>query len=244
MISAVILAKDYDQPLKKLIASFKFADEIVIIIDKLFNKLSHTGCVKAKVFTRSLNNDFAAQRNFGLRKAKGDWVLFIDSDEEISQELNKEISQLINNPINQMNGYYIRRQDRLWGKLMTGTEAGRTRILRLVRKGSGKFMRRVHEYYECTGTTGALKNKLIHNPHPTLRKFLVDVNRYSTIHAQENLEEGKKSTLFKIIFYPVGKFLYNWLVLGGCKDGDRGVIVSLIMSLHSFLSWSKLWLMH
>jgi glycosyltransferase involved in cell wall biosynthesis len=239
-LSIVILTKNEEKNLEKLLPSLSFAEEIVIVDDNSEDKtISVAEDYGARVYKRKLNNDFAAQRNYGLAKAKGDWILFLDADEEITPELGREIEQVAGH-----DGYYIKRQDKLWGKLMTGTEAGRTRLIRLIKRGKGKWVRRVHEYLVEPKTTATLENALIHSPHTTLNEFIKDVNYYSTIHALENRREGKKSSLFKIIFFPSVKFLYNWLVLGGYKDGSQGFVVSLVMSLHSFLSWSKLWLMH
>lgn len=249
MLSVVILTKNSEKNITVLINSLRQADEIIIVDDNstdktavMVNQLLYSGSVKAKLFTRSLNNDFAAQRNFGQEKTKGDWTLFVDADEEVSKELMNEIIQLINNPIIITEGYFIGRRDELWGKMMTGTEAGKSKILRLIKRGKGKWVRQVHEYIIPPLKTGVLKNSLIHKPHPTLWKFIKDINYYSTIHAEENHREHKRSSILKIIFYPIVKLFYNWIVLRGYKDGSRGFVVSLMMSLHSFLSWSKLWL--
>ncbi|MGD0523043.1 MAG: glycosyltransferase family 2 protein [Candidatus Microgenomates bacterium] len=250
MLSVVILTKNEEKNIRKLLGSLSPADEIIVVDDNstdkttyIVDQLSHTGCVKAKVFTRSLHEDFAAQRNYGLEKAHGDWVLFIDADEEVSKPLMNEIIQLVNNSLLKTEGYYVLRQDYLWGRTLIGTEAGRTKLLRLIKKGKGKWVRRVHEYLIAPGNTTTLKNRLIHYPHQTLSEFLASINYYSTIHAQENQSEHKKSTLFKIMFYPLLKFINNYIILGGYQDDGQGFVVSLMMSLHSFLSWSKLWLM-
>jgi glycosyltransferase involved in cell wall biosynthesis len=244
-LSVVILTKNEEKNLEKLLPTLALAEEVVIVDDNSVDKtLKIAEDFGARVYKRKLDNDFAAQRNFGLEKATGNWILFLDTDEEISKELSNEITQLVSNPLIRTQGYHLKRQDFLWGKLMTGTEAGRTKLLRLIKKGKGKWARRVHEYIIAPENTSVLKNNLIHYPHTTLGEFIKDINYYSTIHAEENRNEGKKASLAKIIFYPAGKFINNWLILGGYKDGGQGFVVSLMMSLHSFLSWSKLWLMH
>ena len=63
----------------------------------------------------------------------------------------------------------------------------------------------------------------------------------STLHAQANLEEGKKSSLIKITVWPCGKFFYNYVLRLGFLDGVQGFVFALMMSFHSFLAWSKLW---
>lgn len=130
----------------------------------------------------------------------------------------------------------------MWGKWLTHGESGSTNVIRLVKKGSGKWVRRVHPNFEYEGITGEFKNPIRHYPHQTLHKFIDSINRWSTWHAIANDEEGKKSSLLKIIVWPVGHFLKNFILRAGFLDGMQGFVYASIMSAHSFLSWSKLWL--
>jgi len=91
-LSAVILAKNEEENILQSIESVNFCDEIIVIDD--YSKDKTTEIARnhgANVFRRRLNNDFASQRNFGLQKAKGEWVLFLDADERVSENLKKEI---------------------------------------------------------------------------------------------------------------------------------------------------------
>ena len=68
------------------------------------------------IFERKLNNDFATQRNFGLSKANNEWVLFVDADEEVTQELKNEIDRLVPTESGDTNAYYVRRRDYFWNQ--------------------------------------------------------------------------------------------------------------------------------
>src|SRR3990167_11562432 len=96
MISAVVLTKNEEKNIERCINSLLWCDEIVIIDDysedETINKIKNA---KVKIFQRKLNGDFAGQRNFGLEKASGEWVLFVDSDEEVSRELREEILEIL-----------------------------------------------------------------------------------------------------------------------------------------------------
>jgi glycosyltransferase involved in cell wall biosynthesis len=242
-ISAIIITENEEKNLQRCIESLKFVEEIIIIDDKSKDKtLEIAEKYKAKIYSRNLNGDFSSQRNFGLEKAKGDWILFIDADEVITPNLRNEIIQVTADPLNKNNGYFIQRKDILWGKQLNYGEWGKTRLLRLARSKKGKWKRRVHEYWDIKGSVSALHYPLLHNSHENLREFISHINYFSTLHAKANLEEKKRSTIFKIIFWPIFKFIKNWIILLGFLDGSRGFIVALLMSVHSFLSWSKLWL--
>jgi hypothetical protein len=112
----------------------------------------------------------------------------------------------------------------------------------LARKDAGKWKRKVHEYWEVRGPIGSLKNPLRHYPHPTLREFIADINWQSSLHAEANLKEGKKANVVKIVLYPLAHFVRNWKFRLGFLDGMEGFVVALVMSFHSFLAWSKLWI--
>jgi len=174
--------------------------------------------------------DFAKERNRALRQAqgKGEWVLFLDSDEILTPELENEIKNL--NP-GRYGAYYIKRKNYFLGRYV-----GTDKIIRLIKKGSGKWRRLVHETYHPRGGTevGLLKNYLIHNTAKNLHAYIDKVNNYSTLHALANKKEGKKASVFKIIFYPIFKFIQTYAK-------SRHVVFSIIQSFHSFLSWSKLY---
>lgn len=130
----------------------------------------------------------------------------------------------------------------MWSKELKHGETGAVRLLRLGRKDAGVWKRAVHEIWDVKGPLSALENPLIHYPHQTLREFITDVDWMSTLHAQENRKEGKKSSLLKIVLMPKLKFFDSWILKKGFLDGTPGFLAAMMMSLHSFLAWSKLWL--
>lgn len=182
-------------------------------------------------------DDFAEERNKAMRELvlnevegveRGKWVIFLDSDETLSNELREEIKNL--NP-GTYGGFYLKRNNYFLGKYV-GTDI----IIRLVKCGSGKWKRLVHETYHLAGGTkaGCLKNSLIHNTADNLHGYINKINNYSTLHALANKQENKKATLFKIIFFPVFKFIQTFIK-------SRHFVFSLMQAIHSFLSWSKLY---
>lgn len=242
-ISSVVLTKNEENNIKTCIESLSFADEIIVVDDNSEDKTKAIARkLGVKVFTRSLKSNFADQRNFALEKANGKWVFFLDADEVVSKELTDEIIQITNNPFIRTEGFYIKRTDVMWGKKLNHGEVGGIKLLRLARNGAGKWKRSVHEYWDVVGRTKTLKNPIFHYPHQNLREFVSDLNWFSTLHAKENRKERKKSNLIKIIFWPKGHFLLNWIIKGGFLDGVHGFVVALLMSFHSFLAWSKLWI--
>lgn len=171
--------------------------------------------------------DFAEARNDLLQKAKTDWVLFLDKDEKITQ-----VNQLFSNTLNQKKtAYYLFRKNYFLGQFV-----GTDKIIRLVKKRTGKFVRKVHEVWKPNDLSkvGVIDVPIIHNTAYNLTDYLNKINNYSTLHAKANLKEGKKSNLFKIIFFPIGKFIVTLIK-------SKHVVFSIMQSLHSYLAWTKLY---
>ncbi|MBU0998523.1 glycosyltransferase family 2 protein [Patescibacteria group bacterium] len=241
-ISSIIITKNEEKNIRRCLESVSFSDEIIIVDDYSNDKtLEIAQNYKAKIFQRKLNQNFADQRNFGLSKARAKWVFFIDADEEVPVDLRNEIIQITSDPLNTKNGFFVKRKDYLFFKKLNHGEWGNKRILKLIKNESGKWVRDVHEVLKVDGKVDTLKSELNHYPHKSLNDFIKSVNLFSSIHAVSNKKEGKKANMFKVIFYPFFKFIYNWIIREGFKDKDYGFIMSLMMSFHSFLAWSKLW---
>jgi glycosyltransferase involved in cell wall biosynthesis len=172
--------------------------------------------------------DFASARNAILKSLKTDWVFFVDSDEELSKNLKYEAQEAIKTT--KYNGFYIKRKNYFLGQYI-----GTDKIIRLGRKDAGGWKRKVHEVWDINGKIGELENPLIHNTAESLKDYITKINRYAKLHAEANKDEGKKSSLLKIIAYPKFKFIQSMLT-------GRGTVFSILQAFHSFLSWSELWL--
>lgn len=254
MISAVILTKNEEGNIIKCLESLFWCDEIIIIDDfsedrtteKIMNYESGIRDInKYKIFQRRLNNDFAGQRNFGLKKAQGDWVIFVDADEIVTDLLKNEVIEVTQKraTTQSYNGYYIRRDDYFMGRWLMYGESASVKFLRLAKKNSGKWEGVVHEKWAVSGNIKTLANPILHYPHPTISSFIKKINLYSNIVAQSWKEQGREIESWEIVIYPFGKFIQNYFIRLALLDGIPGLILTMIMSLHSFLARSKYWLM-
>jgi len=251
-ITAVVLTKNEEKGIGECLKNLQWCDEIIVIDDNSNDKAAETAKkLGAKVFTQSLDNDFSKQRNFGLSKAKNEWVLFVDADEKVSEAVASEISNFIHSTgsgqefqiSNNTNGFYIKRKDFLWGREMRYGETGSIKLLRLAKKDSGIWEGKVHEEWKIKGEIGELKGYLIHFPHENLTEFLGKINFYTNLRAKELYAKKTKSGFFSLIFFPLAKFILNYFIKLGILDGIPGLISAITMSFHSFLVRGKLWLL-
>ncbi len=131
----------------------------------------------------------------------------------------------------------------MWGRMLKHGEVGNIILLRLAKKGTGKWEGPVHEQWKISGKTELLKNPLDHYPHPTISEFLSEINYYTDLRAEELYKKKVKSTWLSVITYPKTKFILNFFFKRGFQDGLPGLVFAIMMSLHSFLVRSKLWLL-
>ncbi len=254
MISAVVLSHNDEKTIIACLESISWCDEIIVIddfsIDKTIDIAKKLG---ARVYQHHLANDFATQRNFGLTHAKGEWVLFVDSDEVVSDELTKEIKNATGSPIRacprpdrgsgmtSYSGFYLKRRDFIFGQYLRHGETSKVRLLRLAKKNVGEWVRPVHEVWDIKGDTGELSTPLEHFPHQNVAQFLEEINRYSTLNAKYLYEHRIRVHWWHVVGYPVAKFFLNYFLYLGFLDGTPGIMIAIFMSFHSFLVRAKLW---
>jgi glycosyltransferase involved in cell wall biosynthesis len=204
MISAVVLTRE-EYP-----RTLKWCDETIVVADPEPIK------------------DFAAVRNAALAKAKNEWVLFVDDDEEVTPELAKEILDAAR--MTKYDGYYLPRQDFFFGKWLKFGETGNIKLLRLGKKRAGVWKRKVHEFWDIKNT-GTLKNLLLHRPHKSIADFIKKANYYSEIDARE----FGYFSLAEVFLKPTGKFFLNYVFHLGFLDGFAGFVMAFMMSFQSLL---------
>lgn len=241
-ISAIILTKDEEENMRECLNSLRWCNEVVIIDDgSNDNTLKIASGFVARILNHPLKKDFSQQRNYGLLKAKNEWVLFIDADERVSEALASEILKIKDSTPNVNNGFYIKRRDFMWGRELKHGEVGNIKLLRLAKKESGKWIGKVHEVWKIKGIVGELNQPINHYAHASISNFLEKINHYTDIRAKELYEKNVKSFWWSIIIYPTGKLFLNYFFKLGFLDGIEGLIFSLMMSLHSFFVRAKLW---
>ena len=134
MISAVVLTHNNEDTICKTLESVSWCDERIVVDDYSTDKTKEIAKnAGAVIYHHALNDDFSSQRNYGLEKASGEWVLFVDSDEIVISNLRDEMLKLIQRDKNVV-GYYIKRNDFLFGRELRYGETANVRVIRLAKK--------------------------------------------------------------------------------------------------------------
>jgi len=242
-ITAVILTKNEELKLERAIRSVQFCKEILVLDDHSTDRTAAVAAgLGAVVIPYHVGENFAQARNFAMDRAHNEWVLFLDADEIISKELAHEIAHLDSNTDAFSTAWALPRRDFFWGhELRFGeTAAARKRgIIRLVKRGNGRWIGRVHEVFVQFGRVGKLNGYIDHYPHDTVSAFIHDINTYSSLRAAELYDTQRAVSTLEMVFVPFFKFIYTYFILMGFRDGAPGFIYSFVMAFHSFLVRSK-----
>ncbi|MFA5828131.1 MAG: glycosyltransferase family 2 protein [Candidatus Shapirobacteria bacterium] len=245
-ISLLLLTKNESENIKinfDWLSECPTINEIIVVDDnstddtKKIIKSLETKTLTVKIFNRGLANNFSAQRNYGIEKSKNNWILWLDADERPD---NKMISFLSSFDFSGSN-YSFGRNDFFLGHQLKHGETANLSFVRLFDKKHGTFVNRVHEVWKSDLPVKHTNFHILHHPHKTFYSFISKINFYTTIRSQELFDTKVTSNIFEIIFYPLGKFIQNYILRLGLLDGTPGIIMALSMSLHSFLVRAKLW---
>ncbi len=241
-LSAVIIAKNGEELLKDCIASLKFCDEILVVdagsTDNTVQLAKHLG---AKVIHGS-DGDFARQRNIGKEAAKGEWILYIDTDERVSDLLRKNIQFQISNSQFPMEvvAYRIKRKNfylgnHPWPKI--------EKLERLFYKNNlEEWYGKLHETPKVTGEIGDIDGFLLHYTHRDLTSMLFKTILWSQTEASLRLEtHHPKIVSWRLIRVMATGFFDSYIKQGGWKAGTMGLIESIYQSYSMFITYARLW---
>ncbi|BDU49680.1 glycosyltransferase [Haliovirga abyssi] len=240
-ISVSMITYNEENKLEKTLKSvYNWVDEIVIVdsysSDKTVEIAKKYG---AKVYIEDWKG-FGKQKNSALEKCTGDWILLIDADEEITENLRDEILNIINSDKIEKNVYKIPRISWWFGKKTHEKDS----VIRLVKKDSGKYNEKeVHEEFVTKENIGVLKNSINHYTYVSLEEYFMKFNKYTTLAALELRKKGRKFNLGRLFFEPIRNFLKIYIGKKGILEGYYGFLRAILSGMYGIVRYSKLYLL-
>jgi len=222
-LSVIIPTFNEESYIEDAIKSVSFADEIIVVDSHSTDNTKHIaislGC---KVIERKFDN-FSAQKNFALQYANGDWILFIDADERVTEKLKFEIQEVLQNP--KYNGYKLKFPHFYMNRFLYHKV---DKVVRLVQNKDLKFTGDVHEKLHVPGRVGILENFMIHYTYKGLFSHLQKKDSYAWFQANELYKKNKKVTILHLIFKPMYRFFHAYIIKRGFLDGVPGLAMASI----------------
>jgi glycosyltransferase involved in cell wall biosynthesis len=243
-ISAIAITLNEAEVIDAFIKSLWFVDEIIIvdsfsIDDTVALAKNHE---KVIIHQRKFDN-FSSQKNFGISKAKNDWIVFFDPDEEITKPLADEILTTLSNP--SAIAYFVKRELHFMGKRIKYSGFQTDWIIRVFNKNYCQYDGNlVHELIQTNGETAKLKNRLPHHTYKSFDDYTGKLHRYSALQAKMLYEKKKRPSLFQFLFRPLYRFWHQYLIRLGILDGKEGFILAYINAFAVFKRYVNLWMLY
>lgn len=237
-ISVFIIAFNEDKIIEKCLQKLTWADEI-IVVDSGSTDNTVEICKKygARVVYKKFEN-FGLQKQFALNQTKNDWVLSLDADEILSDELINEIQKL---DLCHVNGYLVPRTHVFLNKVFNFGSENKKPILRLFNKNYGKFTdSKVHEVIEVEGKIDLLKNEMLHYTVFDISTAIQKQVKYALLSGEILHEKNKKPSLLKTVFKFKFDFLRFYFFQRNFLNGYEGFVWSMFSAFGGFLKYAKL----
>ena len=237
--SVYIICKNEEQHIKRVLESVKDFEEIVVVdsgsVDKTLEIVKN---YTNKVFHQDWLG-FAKQKEFAKNLCSNEWVLNLDADEELTNELRNEIVNTINE--NKIDGLNIKISSLYLGKFNSEKSKFNRRI-RFFRKDLGYYPEKlVHESIIVNGKIKKAKAFIYDYGTIDLKTHLDKINAYSSLRAQEKFGRNKKSSLLKLLFVFPLAFFKSYFIKRSFLNGTRGFIASMNNSFYAYLKEAKLY---
>lgn len=244
-LSVVVITYNETLTLQGCLESVSFANEIIV----LDSGSQDDTCQIARAYTDKVYSvDWPGdgpQRNRGIDRATGDWILCLDADERVSPDLAIELLEAMQNP--QYNGYSIPFLSHYLGKPIYFGDWRHERHTRLFRRNKGRYTgsevygaQGAHSRPVVQGPVGLLREVILHYPFPTLEKMLSKMNQYSTGGAALKKASGQKSSLKKALGHGTWAFFRGYCLRLGFLDGREGFLLAISNAEGTYYRYVKL----
>lgn len=241
--SIVISAWNAADNLVRTLSSVRWADEIVLVDNASTDATAQIARkFGVKIFRRPNNPMLNVNKNFGFNKATGDWVLSLDADEEVPKTTAAAIAQILSSD-NSAVGYWLPRQNIIFGKWIKHGLWWPDKQLRLFMRGRGQFpCKHVHEYLAVDGQTAELDTPLIHYNYESISQFIYKMDYLYTPSEVAKLSTSSyQLAWYDAIRFPVSDFLKIYLAQEGYRDGLHGLVLAMLQAWYAFIVFAKLW---
>lgn len=238
-LSAVVLTRNSERTLRACLASLTFADEILVIDDGSTDAtVAIAEELGASVIPHAMAGDFSAQRRFGIQQCRGQWVLFIDSDEVVSDGLRDAIQRAVLEQ--RLFSYSFTRINRFpHYRIKHGSMRSDT-VTRLFPKEGLTSEGRVHEKILSPYPTKRLEGTLLHYPYRDWSATIRKLDQYTSFLAQQQFEKGKKTGFIAgTLIKPTWAFLKVYFINRGFLDGKMGLMFAIHHAYYTFMKYAK-----
>lgn len=245
-LSAIIIAKNEEYNIKRCLDSLvDCIDDIVVIVDK--TSTDNTLATVKNYKVKCVESDwlgYSKTKTLALENTTNNWVLWIDADECLTDNLKRELVKLKNTETD-FTAFKVARRAFFLGRWIKHSGWYPGYVPRLFNKTNSYFnSNEVHEELITEGEIGYLKNDLEHYTDPNIKHYYEKFNTYTSLAANEMFGKSKKIKRIDIIIRPLFLFFKMYIMKRGFLDGFPGFVLAVFSANYVFTKYCKLWELH
>jgi len=243
-VSIIILTKNEEHNISDCIKSANWANEIIVYdscsTDKTRGIAENLG---ANVIEDSVWDGYGKQRIKAQQHAKSDWILMLDADERITDELQLEIQEKIR--LNNTNVVYaIPRLSFCFGRFIRHSGWYPDYVYRLYPRDKTSYNDAMLHEKLCIPKTMHIEKchfDLLHFTYKDINHYLVKSAHYAAIWAKDKHNSGKNTNLTVASLHGLGCFVKMYIIRRGFLDGKQGLLLALLSAHSTFVKYADLW---
>jgi len=241
-LSVIIIAKNAENLIQDCLDSVEFCDEIVVVDGGSIDRTNEIAKKAGAKIIKGVEKNFAEMRNTGLHAAKGEWILYVDTDERVSPELEKSIKYKVLSikHSEEVVAYKIRRKNFYFGNHEWPYIETLERLFK--RNALQGWHGALHESPIVKGEVGLLDGYLFHYTHRDLSSMIEKTLMWSQVEAELRFKNNHpKMTWWRFPRVMVTAFYDSYCRQKGYKAGTVGLIESMYQAFSMFITYARLW---
>ena len=238
-LTVAVIALNAGAQIGPCLASAQFADEILVVDS---GSTDDTAAIAERHGARVEQKEwlgFGRQKQHAVSIARHDWVLCLDADERVSEELAASIRAAFAS--RRYRAYRMARRNRFLGRWLGHGEGYPDWTVRLFHRAHASWSNdEVHEAVLTTAEVGRLAGDLMHDSAEDIATYMVKQNRYTSLHAAALYGQGVRAGYWRLLASPLARFIKFYVVRMGFLDGGPGFAHIAIGCNNTFHKYLKL----
>lgn len=243
-ISGVIIAFNEEKYISKCLESLQDVVDEIVVIDSFSTDKTLEICQEygARVIQRAFIG-FTDQKNFANDQAQFDYVLSLDADEALSDDLKISIKRL--KPTLNAEGYSFNILNSYCGQWIHHSNWYPGTKIRLYNKHKSQWYSptNIHETIKLDNPKDVVKlqGDLLHWAYDNYSEHHLKIDSYTTLAAVNYVKnKSKKISYIKVFINPFWKFFKNYFFKKGFLDGFQGFVICSMAGYSTFLKYIKI----
>jgi glycosyltransferase involved in cell wall biosynthesis len=244
--SVVLATHNEETNIEKCIAAIAdIADEIIVVdgesTDKTVELSKKLGATVIETTNKPM---FHTNKQMAMDAATGDWILQLDADEVVDDELKQCIKKILKED-SEFSAFWLKRKNWFLGTFLKKGGQYPDPVIRLYKKGKAYLPQKdVHEQMEVDGAIGWADGHLLHYNAPDFSRYITNANRYTSQTANQLKAQGVRLSVVNDLRYLIWKpkmtFFRLFFRHKGFVDGFPGFVFALFSGLHHAIAYMKL----